>query len=537
MKWMVMVFFLLQGVLFAGEMEVRSYRVGEEALRRFYWEQIEGSLAERDPFEVDADVDVVEGANWLGEEVKDLPFESRFLTGVDSVRDCTKRVEGFLGRNDFQGRAVYDVKRQLMVVQAGAGWHEMLADSLERRFPRMIRTGVEIYAVPGVVRGTREMFWSGPPEGAELLTSLSCLALPGTAYAATTGKGGFVMEGEVQIDGNDWLVDSSATWSVDVQGSNFSWKTGFQVEGGMPLVCEIGSLDGARTVLAVMRHDLVLMDGGLLNEWVLKEEGGAFLGEEKLRNVVKVDEDVSPVEDERGFRVFTVPPTFETFIATAAEAPTDDPFATGTGGERKTRAPLYGERPPELEGVKEGGLYDWRELLEKNGVAFAEGDFVVLHKKSGRLFAKLSEMNLELLEGIVMCTGPGEPRWVRVDFLKVELETGGKNWKPGDGKILKKTGICLLPGLSGEVTFGEELAFEVEVQIDGNDENLDVRATLSELGKDLAKPSFKTGAILRNGAAVKIQESQRAGKRVAWVVRATVVTRDEVVKGYLKTLK
>ena len=55
--------------------------------------------------------------------------------------------------------------------------------------------------------------------------------------------------------------------------------------------------------------------------------------------------------------------------------------------------------------------------------------------------------------------------------------------------------------------------------------------TLSELGGDLKRATFKTGMTSRSGVAVLIQESRVGDKRKAWVVRADVVNVDRETLG------
>lgn len=518
MKMILMAMIFLQGVLLAGEMEVRCYRVGLMEFGRVYSFAMDDYSFARD------------GEEWLGEVVTEMPFESRFLKGVESVRDCTKRVEELVGRMKFEGTAVYDSKGGVLVLKAEEKSHEGFGDGFGSGFPRMIRTEVSVYTVPGVMRGRRSVAWESVPEGAELLTKLSCLALPGQSFTAGSTDGGFLMEGEVQIDGNDDYADNRATWTVRLPEASFSWKTGFISLLGVPWVYEVGSLDGKKTVLAVMKTELVLMDGTLMDEWILKEEGGAFLLEERLARLAKLGvPEEEPDFGEGEVRRYTVPPTFETFITYSAESGEDDPFAT-TLERKEMGLPFYEGKHPELEKLGPGKFLDCQDLLKKNGVSFGEGDFVVYLRGSSLLFAKLSEINHELLDGIVKAGAPHEPRAIRLDFLQVEMDGDGAGWKAGDGKVLKKVGISVLPGQMGEVTFGGDLAFQVEAQIDGNDDIIEVRATLSEVNGDLERASFRTGVNLRSGVPILIQESGDGASRRAWIVRGTVVKVGDVLE-------
>lgn len=524
MKVMLVIWLLIVQGGWAEVLEVRSYRVGLSVIGEAYREAVED-------YEIE-----YHRNDWLGEVVQEAPFESRFLQGVKKMRNCSKRVGRLLGRKEFKGSAVYDVEGEQLVLKAGEDAHEEIAAELGDRFPKMIRTEVEIYSVPGVVRGKREMFWDGPPKGAKMLASLSCLHLPGQPYSTKVGKWDLEMEGMATIDVESVYVESAATWKVGFPEAHFSWKTAFAIPLGIPWVHEVGSVDGKKTVLAVMRHDLMRMDGTLFDEWVLKEEEGAFLREERLKTVAyRAATGGLPVDDKRGFRAYSVPPTFEMFMNESGSDGNGEPDPFDTGGRNEDlEAPIYKGEHPELENVGKAGLYDCEGLLKRNGVSFQDGEFAVFKKKESKLFVKLSRENQELLEGIIRSPGFSEPRSIRVDFLQVELKEGGERWKQGDGKVLRKVGMNLLPGQSGAVTFGDDLGLELESQIDANDKIVELRVTLSETEKDLKRPSFKTGATLQNGVPIVIYESRQGGKRMAWVVTAHVVSMDEVLDGYLK---
>jgi len=66
MKWVLWISIVLQGMLFAEEMEVRSYRVGLAHFSRAYHEYVDPG----DPHYWDDD--------WREEKVLKVPFESAF---------------------------------------------------------------------------------------------------------------------------------------------------------------------------------------------------------------------------------------------------------------------------------------------------------------------------------------------------------------------------------------------------------------------------------------------------------------------------
>lgn len=497
----------------AEPLEVRSYRVGLVALVSAHHELFEDDEANYG------------GEDWLGDLVKEAPFESRFLKGERKLRDCSVRVGEMIWKKEFEGQAVYDGGEGILVVRASEREHRSLQMSLEHRIPTMIRTEISVYEMPGVVAGIRSPVWKGAPEGAVFLTGLSFLHFPGQPAESRGPDGDFSVELETQLDSNDGITENRMALKVDLPEVGFEWKTGFVWVLGVPMVQEVGSVDGEKSVCVVMKQDRVLIDGSLFDEWVLKEEGGAFLLDERLSAFEPMTHADDGAGNEEGeVRRFTVPPTFEAFLS-AWISDEEDPFGSaGDEGSRKNGSLVYDGNDPEL--VKFGNhLRDCQELLSKHGLTFREGDFAVLVESTSTLIAKLSEINFELLEGIVCIGGPNIPRMVRVDFWEVEgdAESGEDYWKAGEAKVSRKVGQILLPGQSATVRLGKDLAVEVEAQVDSNDELIETRATLSELGGDLEKATFKTGMTSRSGDAMLIQESRVGTLRKAWVVRADVV--------------
>ena len=182
--------------------------------------------------------------------------------------------------------------------------------------------------------------------------------------------------------------------------------------------------------------------GSLFDEWVLKEEAGAFLLDGRLAAFeTKTDDDDGAGNVEGEVRRFTVPPTFETFLS-AGISDEEDPFGSaGDEGSRKNGLLVYDGNDPEL--VEFGKhLRDCQELLSKHGLTFREGGFAVLVESRSTLIAKLSEINFELLEGIVSTGGPYVLRMVRVGFWEVEgdAKSGEDYWKDEDAKVPQKVG-------------------------------------------------------------------------------------------------
>jgi hypothetical protein len=146
----------------------------------------------------------------------------------------------------------------------------------------MIRTEMSVYAVPEVVAGMRPVTWKEIPDGAEMLTSLTCLHQSMQLSRARSADGRFYFEVESYGKSDEAISESRVTLRSDLGAAKFKWVSNLKWALGVPLVCEIGSFDGERTVFVVAQQDLVLIDGTLFDDWILKEDGGAFLLEERL---------------------------------------------------------------------------------------------------------------------------------------------------------------------------------------------------------------------------------------------------------------
>jgi hypothetical protein len=502
----------------ADGMEVRCYRVQKSLL-----EGVHG-----------------EGDELLGPVVAEAGFESRFLEGVTVMRDYSKEVEKLETVRKFAGQAVYDLTGERLVVWAKKGVHGEIQAAFSARMPVSFRTKVSVYLGPGVVSGARDLFWEGPPEGAELVAGLSGVHLPGQNFQAKTGDGRLSLEMESQIDMNDRILDHRVTLRANYEEVSFEFKTGVVGAAGVPMVFEVGSLDGVKSVVIEMKLDLMMPDGGLRDEWVLQEEGSTFLLEESLALLeVYASGKDGPDEIGDGVYRFKVPPIIESFLRPSDSIGDDDPFAGGSEKEELEPLPVYEGIHPEL--AQFGGIAwaDFKPVLRVNGLTFREGDFALLARGESALYVKLSESSLELLEGLLMWPYPGPPQMIQMEFVEIEgggEENGDDYWRD-EAKVSRKVGLVLLPGQTGEIRFGDELAVNIEAQIDGGDELVEVRMMLTERDGDFEKPSFKTGVVLRSGEASLIHESRVGGLRKAWVVRASVVKIEEEIRKMRKESK
>lgn len=499
---------MLQVLLPAEEMEVRQYQLSE-----MEFGMVSRSLGKEGLRE--------------GEVLVEKPgFESRFFEGGGSWHDCTKRVAAILRDEEFSGTALMDRKMGKLVMKAEEADHEDFATMVRVELPRQLRLKAAVYGVPGVVSGMRSVDFFKEDEGTKLLGEISLVALPGQPGQAQTAGGELKVETEMQIDANDGIAEIRATISGRPRGVEFSMKSGFTIPLGMPWVVELGSVTGAKSLVMVVRVDSILLDGTREDAWVLKEEGGEFLRERRLREIKKFE---FP-EQEGEFREYAVPPTFLTFITTDSGDGGEgdpDPFAADPAVDEERRLdepPLYRGKHKELAGV--GLVYDIETLLKQNGVSFREGDFAVFSKLKGRIYAKLSVIEQELLAGI---TNGGEtyiPRMIRFDFEQVD----------GEGAVLRKLGGLASPGQTATVSLGEDLKVELEARIDAYDSIVETRFKLTESGGDLERPSLQTGVVLQNGISSVVQTAF-SGERKSWRLTATIVAVEDVVGSYLEGAK
>lgn len=520
MKRMILAFVVVCfGTVFAGELEVRSYEVGVDLLKRVkVMVQFEGK-DDKDPFAADDEellpldeFDLASGVGWFGPVVKEAGFESRFLNGVDELRECAKRVREVVGDEKAEVKAVYDVKRGRMIVNAKLGIHRSLKALIGSRMPCQMLTTLSVYELPGVSLEDRSGFWEEVPRAAKLRREVSWLSLAGQVSEVRGENGSVYLEAEQQWDANDRFTDSRLVCEWNFPEGAFSWKTGFMGVLGTSWAQEVGSLDGKTTLMLVRRQDQVLANGKLWDEWILKEKGGAFLNEESLEMMRWRDPEATKMDFTRPFQIFEVPETFETFLRTGDEGL--DPFQK--------------DDFPELKGVK-GELVSVSRLMRENGIAFGEGDFVVFQRGDSRILAKLNEANLELLDGIVHATmGLGPPEECYVEFAEVEGEDFRK------GKVLRKMGVVALPGQEAEVTLGDDLAFQVEMLLGGNGELAEVRATLTENEGDFEKASLRTGMVMKVGQPLVVRKTVVDGTHRSWVATVRVKVFEKEIDELLK---
>jgi hypothetical protein len=506
MKWFLLLWFAFLVPALAEEAEVRLYRLSEAELQMVH-RQREPEIGDRD---------------WLGAEVEEPGFESRFFEGGGSWYDCTKRVAEILEDEEFSGAALMDRKRGLLVMKA-EGWdQEDFTEMVLRELPTQIRTAAAIYELPGVVSGMRPAGFIGIPEGGRLRAKIAGIALVGMTLKVESPGGEISLEVESQMDADGDLVEQRFLASGTIDGNDYAFRTGITAPFGMPWAHELGSMNGEKSLVLVMTPELVKMDGTLVDEIFVREEGGVFLRERRLNGMRSFK-----FRDDRGeFREYPASPGIIDFWTQPAWRGGDDsdPFAADDQAEgkmRRRRLPLYGGRHPELKGV--GVVYDVKNVFRENGISFREGDFAVYNKWNDRIYAKLSLINHELAYGMMLFHRFEFGRMIRVDFEQIG----------GDGKVLKKVGVLVLPGQEGTVALGPDLGTKVEAQIDANDELIEARVTFVDSGGDLEKPSLQTGLIFLSGVPMVVQRTVGEEEK-SWKVTATILEISEVVDDYLK---
>lgn len=498
MKLDFLLFLYLSIRVFGGEMEVRSYRVGEAELIRAHQEG-----------------KTVLAKDWLGEVVEKPGFESRFFEEGKIWRNCSEMLGEIIGEEKFEGQGYFDRERKQLVVRADRKGHERLAEKIWSIRSRSVWLEVAVYSVKGVPKAGI----STVPKDAKLLGEVGTLMMPGIAATAGTKDGKLKMASEVVIGGLENQVELRFTVESQLEGAAFAVQTGSMVPIGMPWVFEVGSVNGAETVILVMRPDLMLMDGTRADEWILKEEGGAFLGEERLARLrAREVKNVEDAEERDGeVRRLWVPPTLIDFVNTPVTRM--GPFEIRKAGGKRLEE--FQTDEPGLR--KLGVMYDIAEVFQMNGIVVREEDFVIINEAGTKLYAKLSDQDFSLLKGIVMASWKDRPT-----AFGVVLEQRGAN-----GEVFKRLGMQLMPGRLGMVSLGEDLKARVEAQIDGDGGFIEIRVTLTETEGDLEKASFKTGATLMNGVPRVLQRSFEEETR-EWRTVVTILEEGKVVDEYLK---
>jgi hypothetical protein len=489
-KFIPLILLVILGPLSADE--VRSYRVEVDLLQKVE------TTSSHDPFAEDDspnDFDLA-GPEWLGPVVKKVVFESRFLKTTGELRDCSKRINAILGE-ELKAEAIYDLGESRLIVKTSEGAHRVLRFAIRAEHIEMIRTTVALYQIPGAGLGDRTGFWDEVPGNAKLLKEFSWTALSGAPVSLK--KRGFKVESEIQWDAYEGYLDSRLTLGIKTKEGSFTCESGHQGVTGVKWAQEVGSYDGKSTLMLVSHHDPVFPDGRRWAEWIEKEDG-FFLEEERLETLRWKD----PSETSFGVKpgqesaAFLVPPTFMTFLSGTIEGVDQNPFALEEG---------------DVSAKASATNRSIRKLLEQNGVTFREGDSVAFLRESNTLLAKLSPMNLELLDGIVNAViGQGPPEYSYLEFSKVEGEP--------QGRVRKRMVVPFYYGQSTKMTMGDDSAIEVEVQADLSVSGGEMLLSLGENGRSLEEADFSGRFEFRFGKPVLFKSEVNEGVRTSWYVTA-----------------
>lgn len=490
---LVLLWFALLIPVMGAELEVRLYRVSEAEFQKAH--QASGLKANADDF-------------W-GEVVKP-EFESRFFDGEGRWRNCAKRVGEILQDKNFEGVAMVNLKRGVMVMKSTFGDHVRFAKIVRDALPKQIRFTASVYSVPGVVSGVRAMGFAERPEGADLLGEISAMAPFGRAARARAPSEKLEIQAEMTMDEINESVEVRFNLSGDLKGKSFSIISGLEGPIGMPLVQEMGSFNGKETMLLVMTPEVLLMDGSREDDWVLKEQGGTFLRKDRFRRLRQHQF----VVEQGSFTSFTVPSHFLNWL----NSPVDKSWSLWLSD-----SPVFSGTIPGL--TPKGALFDLKELFRMNGIFFEKGGFVVLDEMAMKLHTNSKGGNLELMHGILKVCSQEGPRMIRVDLEK---------WS-SDGKFLKKVGALVSPGQLAEVALGNDLKAKIAVQTDSDFRVVELRVSLTESQRDFEKAVCKTGVTLLAGVPVELQRSL-GEEDSSWRVTAFVVGIGKGVDSYLRVL-
>lgn len=492
-------------------MEVRAYRMSKSELDRVCREVIEGEAT-------------------AAEEFQSEPFKSSFFEQGDRTWSYSKPMKQMLGK-EFSGQAIYLEGKKLLVMRAKVDDHDLFGKIANELRPVMLRVKVTVFK--GTLDEKWPLFYLERPGGLEQVASLSCLVVPGELASAAGLDGELKVNLEGQVDTNDELIEVRLDVQFREEGDEdfLSLRTGYTLSDGVGYLQEVGSSDGNSSFFLGLEVERVTLDGISLTEWVLNEKGQVFLKVQHLnewREVRRIVEEAKALQKKNKdflLKVIRVPSGWVDLISpNPSSGPwVDDPFAPDDPAERKAweaeRRKTYEGDHPELKNWRPGILWDVRANLIDNGVEFRPGDFAVHSKKGGVLIAKVSPIQMELLDALTMF-GENSPRLILLELTQWQ---GGKPGQKGGDRLVRKLAATAVPGQSAEVVLGKDLAGEFEAQIDQNDQIIETRIAVAKRSGALENPDLETALILRNGKEFLLQEETINGQRRAWVVKARIV--------------
>ena len=482
MKFIVLGWFLFSSFLVAGVKEVRSYKVSLPELIRVS--------------------DVEWKSRKLGDVLEVMPFESRFLKEGAVVRDASELMGGIWGENELGSQAVYLVEESRLVIFGEKGDHLMVQVSLKHEMVIRLKTELTVFTVGEVKSEPLPLDLVELPKDHALVAKLSFLHFPGQMCQTVTHEGGFEVECESYVDQEFEVFENQMIWKMNHEEVKFTRNMLFVAEHGKRKIFEVGSLDGEKTVLVSSRQSLVMLDGSPYDDWILKEEQGAFLAEARSERLKKLAERWKPSGKrlENGLLVIVVPPTFLNFISHDADESEEV-------SDLKKVSELY----PELRMLKSRSLTDVTDFVKKNGIPVRDGHFVVYDTTASKIYMKLTPEMETLVDAMFTLGGPDYPSLIQLNLVQFMKDgTKGK-------EIRKKIVAYALPGQVSESVLGGQLKFEVEANLDSG-VGVEARFSIYEKVDEALKPIVVSGGILIPDQPLVIHESEVGGVLREWIL-------------------
>lgn len=422
------------------------------------------------------------------EVVKKPPFQSRFFSEGDELRDLTPwAVAMYLAREESE-EVIWNETTGRMVVRADEWGHREMVEHFKGFLEVKPRIGIEVLELKGVKIEGRGLVSSKIPDDADRIGRVTRVRDDWEWKEVDSDEGKVSLEiGDFGHDLEIWELGVGLR--SEIPGSKFEVSGTFMGIIGKPMVVEIGSSGGRNTIAAVINVEGVLGDGVILRDWVLDEDGGRKWWKEAVADSVGPWRDPALDGDRKVRRRFSVPPTFRTFIS-------------GVDEDSEELGPM--------------------ELLMRNGVGFEEGDRVLFYEESLILEVISNRMTMELVEGIISAGQSQSMRMIRGSYVLVEskVKLTEAMILNGELRIREKVNCFGLPGQMSKVALGKKRSvLEMEAQIDSEDSVVEVRYELkSKIGGDV-----KSGGVFQVDRPVIVQQAKVGKKWRAWVLTASIL--------------
>lgn len=461
-------------------MEIRAYRAGLKSFRVF------------EARNEDANFDFEKIGVFEAKRMTKPSFESRFFTKGGEFLNYTEWARTIGLFQEGQGEAVYDLGSGRLVVRTDGVRHAFLHDLLGQSLKTQLRVEVVLRKLNGVPLGRPDF----REAKGEVVASLSGLTVSSRSMALRGSDGSVAMEAEFQGGGfNSSFWECRLDLSSLLPGAEITLRTGLAGLFGTPAMVELGSLDGVSTLVAGISATQVFADGGLLVEWVLREDGKDVVEKRRLAKLLHFDRDQVDLGDGRGYEVFVVPPTFWTF--------------------------LQGEST---------GAKTLRELLAENGVGLHEVD-QIFRLPGGAMFAvEAKKVTLDLIYGLVMPAGQfGPPPILAGHYSLIESDrklTAG-DLKKGGFRVVGKISTSGPPGHAAVFDLGKG-KFEAESELQSSMDAGFVEAGFTLKGRNLAKLEQRIEGEV--GLPLIVRQEKAGELWRAWVAVFSARRVEEMVK-------